>query len=107
MFINGQTKTLIDLTWDIKKKDNSKTETVLAVNDTQLFVYAYREVLKKCEDENISINDIAVEDVAVCSVCEKVLMPDDECYTDENTNEPLCDKHSVYNEKTGNYKKIK
>ena len=56
-----------------------------------------------CSFNNYEMFEIALCDVAICEVCNELLMPDDECYIDENTAEPLCDKHSAVNEITGNY----
>jgi len=42
-------------------------------------------------------------EIVYCSVCKAKLMHDDEAYNDENTDEVLCDNHSVINEETGNY----
>ena len=38
-----------------------------------------------------------------CGVCDELLLPDDEAYTDEITGKVLCDKHSITNPETGNY----
>ena len=46
-------------------------------------------------------------EIAYCSVCKRLLMHDDECYTDEDTGEPLCDKHSRYDEVKGTYHKCR
>jgi len=43
---------------------------------------------------------------AVCSVCDTLLPPDIEAYTDEKTGEALCDTHAKVNEETGNYTQI-
>ena len=45
--------------------------------------------------------------VEQCSCCGKVLMPDDECYSDElNDNDAaLCNHCSIYNEETAMYQK--
>ena len=81
------------------------TENVMASADAELFIDMYNRTLKQCKSENITLDDIAVCEVAICSVCDELLMPDDECYVDEYTGEPLCDGHSVTNEETGNYVK--
>lgn len=39
---------------------------------------------------NISLYDININEVEICSECGKVLLPDDECYVSHN-NLPLCD----------------
>ena len=57
-------------------------------------------------NRGIDFNDINYDEVEHCSVCRKVLLPDDECYADYKTNEPLCDEHSKFNESTNNYQKI-
>lgn len=82
---------------------NSKR--VMTCNDAQSFVLLYDRTLKRCKDENVTIEDIAIEMVASCSVCDRLLFPDDEAYNDEDSGETLCDNHSITNEVTGNYKK--
>jgi hypothetical protein len=44
-------------------------------------------------------------EVEHCSVCRKVLLPDDECYGDEGTGDALCQDHAVFNEATDLYRK--
>lgn len=53
-----------------------------------------------CDNINITM-------VERCSCCGKVLMPDDECYSDElNDNDAaLCDHCSIYNDQTDMYQK--
>lgn len=45
--------------------------------------------------------------VEKCSCCGKILMPDDECYSDELNNDgaALCDHCSIFNEETDMYQK--
>jgi len=84
--------------WDISTKDGKRTEIVMASADAQLFIDVYNRTIERCKKENITIDDIDISMVAVCSVCNELLMPDDECYVDGNTNEPLCDGHSIFDE---------
>jgi hypothetical protein len=44
-------------------------------------------------------------EVEHCSVCRRVLLPDDECYGDEKTGDALCEEHAVFNESTDMYRK--
>lgn len=84
--------------WEISKVDGSKEVSVMAVADAQLFINIYNETLKYCLAENTSIFEIDIESVGQCSVCDDVLMPDDELYVDGNTGAHLCDTHSTYDE---------
>jgi hypothetical protein len=86
-------------TWDIGEKD------VIAVADLQLFVDLYNEVCQHEKVENLKGAEMDFSMVVNCSVCDLLLMPDDECYTDYNTGAPLCDKHAIFDEELGAYKK--
>lgn len=55
--------------------------------------------------DKLEIEDINYEEVAWCSVCHMVLLPQDECYTDHHTGDPLCDGHSRFSETFDNYVK--
>ena len=52
-------------------------------------------------------DNMDLEQVEKCSCCGKILMPDDECYSDElHDDAVLCDHCSVFNEKTDMYQKV-
>lgn len=53
-------------------------------------------------------DNMDLEQVEKCSCCGKILMPDDECYSDElhDDDAVLCDHCSVFNEETDMYKKV-
>ena len=52
-------------------------------------------------------DNMDLEQVEKCSCCGKILMPDDECYSDElHDDAVLCDHCSVFNEETDMYKKV-
>tara|TARA_R110000772_G_C13310268_1_gene440054 strand:+ start:8926 stop:9282 length:357 start_codon:yes stop_codon:yes gene_type:complete len=53
-----------------------------------------------------NLDDYNYSDIVHCSVCRRVLLPDDEAYNDENSGDVLCTHHSIQNEVTGNYVKI-
>lgn len=61
----------------------------------------------------LSINENIIEfkkwssEIVFCSVCHCKIKHDDECYSDEQTSEPLCSQHAEFNEQTNNYKSIK
>lgn len=82
-------RTFESFTWNIGDV------VVMAISDLAYFVRVYNETLKRCEDEGITIDEIALDMVCTCSVCETLLFPDDEVYNDKNTNESLCDSHSI------------
>ena len=52
-------------------------------------------------------DNMDLEQVEKCSCCGKILMPDDECYSDElhDDDAVLCDHCSVFNEETDMYEK--
>lgn len=60
----------------------------------------------KLHSENIPLGEISYTDVAWCDVCEQVLLPDDECYTDCRTGESLCDAHSEFDEGLDGYVRV-
>ena len=91
--------------WDISTKDKTRTEIVMAVADAQLFIDKYNRTVEQCKFEGVSLDDIDISMVAICTVCDELLMPDDECYVDGNTNEPLCDGHSKFDEEKDFYVK--
>ena len=53
-------------------------------------------------------DNMDLEQVEKCSCCGKILMPDDECYSDElhDDDAVLCDHCSVFNEETDMYEKV-
>ena len=52
-------------------------------------------------------DNMDLEQVEKCSCCGKILMPDDECYSDElHDDAVLCDHCSVFNEETDMYQKV-
>lgn len=77
------------------------------INETIAFL-AQDEVYQ-CDEIELQFicNDMDITMVEQCSCCGKVLMPDDECYSDElNDNDAaLCDHCSIYNEETAMYQK--
>ena len=51
-------------------------------------------------------NSMDITMVEKCSCCGKILLPDDECYSDElNDDNTLCDHCSIFNDETNNYQK--
>ena len=54
-------------------------------------------------DETISDVQDGTE---ICANCGWFCNIDTECYTDEDTGEPLCGSCSVFNEETNNYKRV-
>ena len=108
-FIQGE-RYFDSFSWDISTKDGARVEIVMASHDAQLFVDLYHRILEKCKEDNFEIEDDyhlsgLMGDSCLCSVCNELLFPDDEVYSDEDTGETLCDGHSITNEETGNYKK--
>jgi hypothetical protein len=93
-------------TWDIGGT------IVMAVGDVQEFIRIYTDTLKRIKNENennvdgtpiLSFDDCDLSMICRCGVCDELLFPDDEAYTDEISGKVLCDHHSATNEATGNY----
>ena len=70
---------------------------VMAVDD----LLACIEIKKR----GLKFDEVCFEEIEVCSVCRKVLLPDDECYIDAKTGDSLCDEHSFYSESDEAYHK--
>ena len=74
------------------------------------FSYIQRKLKGISKEEYISVvkdnidKILAFKETCYCAVCDKKLAVDDEAYIDEATDLPLCTNHSIFNEKTGNYK---
>lgn len=66
--------------------------------------YALRGVQFSNESELINDQQWLAECVR-CSVCESILLHDDEAYYDDELNQPLCDKHSIITEHDEEYKR--
>jgi hypothetical protein len=81
-------------------------EVVMASSDLSQFVSVYNKILVRCYEEKITIEDVEFADIGVCNVCDELLFPDDELYSDEDTHVSLCDSHSAMNEMSGNYFKL-
>ena len=81
--------------WDIDD------EIVMAVRDLE-FVLKYHNLFIY-NKEDFEWEYIHAKE---CSVCGEFLLSDDEVYEDEVTELPLCDKHSIMNENTDNYRAI-
>ncbi len=91
--------------WDISKKDNSISVYVMAFDDLKLFITLYNEICERLNVKDLSDDYEEYESITKCSVCGELLLSDDYAYADEISGESLCDKHSVQNEKSGNYVK--
>lgn len=57
-------------------------------------------------ETNNVIEDFNYEDIAHCSVCRKVMLPDDEAYTDFETGDALCSWHAEFHESDNMYHKV-
>lgn len=95
-------RTFYTFGWEISKLYGKK-HLVMSSVDVSLFISLYRRVIKHCKEINEPFEEVVLCEIAICEACNELLMPDDECYSDENTGEPLCDGHSAVNEMTGNY----
>lgn len=75
---------------------SDKWGDILTVRDLNLCI--------RLNNEGLDIEDIEYTDVAWCEVCEKVLLPDDECYSDKG-GLAYCTIHCIFDEETGLYVK--
>jgi hypothetical protein len=50
-----------------------------------------------------SVSDASLDECEVCNQCETVLLPDDECYLEFGTNDPLCTECCFYDEYLSSY----
>lgn len=92
--------------WDISTQDGTRSEIVMASDDAEIFIRLYRRIKKRCEELGYTQEDFNEFDISICgicSVCDELLMPDDELYVDGNTGESLCDGHSIYDEEKDFY----
>ena len=92
-----------ELSEDAKEKISHES----LINETIAFL-AQDEVYK-CDEIELRFicNNMDITMIEQCSCCGVVIMPDDECYSDElNDNDAaLCDHCSIYNEETAMYQK--
>ncbi|WP_418181310.1 hypothetical protein ACNSOL_12445 (plasmid) [Aliarcobacter lanthieri] len=87
--------------------DSIEVSRDILIQDTINFLVE-DEVFKGDEVELQFICDnMDIEMVEQCSCCGKILLPDDECYSDELNSDDvaLCDQCSVFNEDTNMYEK--
>lgn len=79
----------------------------LLINETIAFLV--QDEVYQCDEIELRFicDNMDITMVERCSCCGKVLMPDDECYSDElNDNDAaLCDDCSIYNDQTDMYQK--
>jgi len=74
--------------------------------DIDVLTLADLNLCMKLHEIGGEIGDYDYVDIVHCSVCRKVLLPDDEAYTDYRTGDILCDRHSVFSERANGYIKI-
>lgn len=56
------------------------------------------KILREIKNRELTVADINLDDCAVCDECETVLLPDDECYYEFETDKPLCTECCFYDE---------
>lgn len=98
--IFNQFKELSEDAEEEKSKESLIDETIAFLAQDEVYQCDEIELQFICNNMDITM-------VEQCSCCGKVLMPDDECYSDElNDNDAaLCDHCSIYNEETAMYQK--
>ena len=55
-------------------------------------------ILKEIQKRGLNVSDVNLEDCDVCNKCSTVLLPDDECYSEFETDEALCTECCFYDE---------
>lgn len=90
---------------ELKKQNPHFPKDVLIFDSIQELVQTQNF---NAEELQFIAREVEVEDIEQCSCCGKILMPDDECYSDElnGDNAALCDHCSVFNEETNMYQKV-
>jgi len=71
---------------------------IMAVADLLLCV--------RLHEDGLTIEEVNYHEVAHCSVCRRVLLPDDEAYSDYKTGDCICDEHSRFSEADDMYHKV-
>ena len=56
------------------------------------------KILQEIEDRGLSVADVNLDDCEVCDKCHTVLLPDDECYSEFETDKVLCTECCFYDE---------
>ena len=55
-------------------------------------------ILQEIKNRNLNYDDVEIEDCKICDECGTVLLSDDECYLEFETNKPLCTECCFYDE---------
>jgi len=56
------------------------------------------KILQEIEDRGLRVADVNLDDFEVCDKCSTVLLPDDECYSEFETDKALCTECCFYDE---------
>lgn len=101
----------IALVSDVKKeypklKDDLIERFTISVNNRYVIAIDDLNYVKLLQEKGLDLKDVNYKEVDICSVCRKVLLPDDEAYTDKRTGDVLCSTHSFFSEKDSMYHKI-
>jgi len=56
------------------------------------------KILQEIEDRGLRVADVNLDDCEVCDECATVLLPDDECYSEFETDKSLCTECCFYDE---------
>ncbi len=57
-----------------------------------------KAIVQEVADRGINLSDVNLDDCAICNECSTVLLPDDECYSEFGSNDPLCTECCFYDE---------
>ena len=56
------------------------------------------KILQEIKDRGLKVVDVNLDDCEVCDKCFTVLLPDDECYSEFETDKALCTECCFYDE---------
>jgi len=55
-------------------------------------------IIAEIEMRGFLVSDISIDDCTICDECSAVLLPDDECYYEFDTDKELCTECCFYDE---------
>ena len=60
-------------------------------------------ILEEIQKRGFNASDVNLDDCKVCDKCSTILLPDDECYSEFETNKALCAECCFYDEYLNSY----
>jgi hypothetical protein len=84
---------LYQKSWELE--DANGTYDSISVFDARLIIML--------SEMGENLKDVEYTECKECSVCNSILLPDDECYVDVDSKHMLCDVHSMFDEVKSGY----